>query len=114
MGLPNEAPEETDQAQGHVKDGYECPSPNRKRPSASLVENVGMGARTNQRIKATASSSPLEEDGGGRDEENSKPSLVTSGARIGSSPDQEAVQEQVTTLGGIPYGWTRVKLEPDC
>jgi hypothetical protein len=75
-----------------------------------------MGARKNQRDKATASFSfsSVEEDGGGRDENNSKPSLVTSGARTGSSPDQEVVQEQATTLGEIPYGWKRVKLEPDC
>jgi hypothetical protein len=114
VGLPNEALKETDQAQGHVKNRSEYPSPNRKRPSTSLVESVGMGARINQRGKATASSSSVEEYGGGRDEAESKPSLVTSGAPIGSSPGQEVVQEQATALGEIPYGWTRVKLEPDC
>jgi hypothetical protein len=119
VGLPNEALNETDQAQnGHIKDrSAECPSPNRKRPSTSLVERGGMGAWTNQRGKATASSSSssVEEDGSGCDEEDSKPSLVTSGARIGSSPGQEVVQEQATTTHvEIPYGWTRVKLEPDC
>jgi hypothetical protein len=56
----------------------------------------------------------VEEDGSGCDEEDSKPSLVTSGARIGSSPGQEVVQEQATTPREIPYGWSRVKLEPDC
>jgi hypothetical protein len=115
MGLPNEALKETDHSQGHVKDRYECPSLNRKRPSTSLVESGGMDARTKQRGKATASSSPVEEDGGGRDEEDSKPSLVTSSAaRIGSRSDQEVVQEQATPLGEIPYGWIRIKLEPDC
>jgi hypothetical protein len=100
MGLPNEALKETDQAaQGHIKDRSEFPSPNRKRRSTSLVESGGMVARTNQR------------DGGGRDKKDSKPSLVTSGAAlVGSFPDQEVVQEQAT----IPYGWSRVKLEPDC
>jgi hypothetical protein len=115
VGLPNESLKKTDQAQGHVKDRSERPSPNRKRPSTSLVESGGMGARTSQRGKATAFSSPVEEDGGSPDEGDAKPSLVTStAARIGSHPDQEVVQEQATTLGEIPYGWTRVKLEPDC
>jgi hypothetical protein len=41
--------------------------------------------------------------------------MVTSSvARMGSSTDQDFVQEQATTLGDVPYGWTRVKLEPDC
>jgi hypothetical protein len=57
----------------------------------------------------------VEEDGGIRDEENSKPSLVTSSAaRIRSHLDQEVVQKQATTLGEIPRGWIRIKLEPDC
>jgi hypothetical protein len=77
-----------------------------------------MATRTrNQRGKATVSSSPVEEDGGGRNEEDSKPYLMTSrAAQIGSHhPDQEeVVPEQATTLGEIPYGWSRVKLEPDC
>jgi hypothetical protein len=111
VGLPNEALKE----QGHVKNRSECPSPKRKRPSTSLAESVGMGSRINQRGKiSTASSSSVEEDAGGRDEEESKPSLVTSGAPIYSSPGQEVVQDQATTLGKIPCGWTRVKLEPDC
>jgi hypothetical protein len=74
-----------------------------------------MGARTNQRGKAAASASSVEKNGGGRDKEDSKPSLVTSSAaRIGSHPYQEVVQEQATTLGEIPYGWIDIKLEPDC
>jgi hypothetical protein len=93
-------------------------APNRKRPSTSLVKSGGMATRTrNQRGKATVSSSPVEEDGGGRNEEDSKPYLMTSrAAQIGSHhPDQEeVVPEQATTLGEIPYGWSRVKLEPDC
>jgi hypothetical protein len=117
VGLPNEAlAEKEEQAQGQVKNLSECPSTpkNRKRPSTCLAKGVQTGARTNQRNKATGSSSSVEEDGVGRDEEDSKLSLVTSGARIGSSPGQEVVQEQATTLGEIPYGWTPVKLEPDC
>jgi hypothetical protein len=77
-----------------------------------------MGARTRQRGsgKATASSSSVEEDGEGRDEGDSKLSLVTSGSTlIGSDQDQEVVvQEETTSPREIPYGWTRVKLEPDC
>jgi hypothetical protein len=75
-----------------------------------------MGAKTNQRLKATGGSSYVEEDGGGRNEEDSKPSQVTSDARIGSSlgQEEEVVQEQATILGEVPHGWTRVKLEPDC
>jgi hypothetical protein len=89
--------------------------PTENLPSTSLVGSGGMGARTSQRGKATASSSSVKENGGGSDEEDSKPPLVTSSAvRIDSSPDQEVVQIQATTLGEIPYGWTRVKLEPDC
>jgi hypothetical protein len=116
MGVPNEAAlKVTEQAPGHVLDRSECPLPNRKRPSTSLVESGGRGGRTNQRRKATASSTCVEENGDVRDEEDSKPSLVTTrAARIGSHSDREVVQEQATTLGEIPYGWTRVKVEPDC
>jgi hypothetical protein len=71
-------------------------------------------SRTNQRGKATGSCSSVEEDGGGRDEQDSKPSLVTSGALLGSYPDREVVQEEATPPDEIPFGWTRVKLEPDC
>jgi hypothetical protein len=100
---------------GMSKINSECPSPNRKRPSTSLVESGEMGARTNQKGKATARSSSVEKNGGGRDERDLKPSLVTSSAaRIGSHSDQEVVQEQATTLGEIPYGWINIKLEPDC
>ena len=42
-------------------------------------------ARTNRGGKATGSRSSIEEDGDGREEEDSKPSPVTSNARIGSS-----------------------------
>jgi hypothetical protein len=72
-----------------------------------------MGARTNQRGKATGIYTIMKEDGG-RDEEDSKPFLVTSAAAlIGSYPNQEVDQEDATP-GKIPSGWTRVKLEPDC
>jgi hypothetical protein len=57
-----------------------------------------------------------EEDGGNRDEEDSKPTLVTSSSALtGTYPHQEVVaQEEATTPDEIPSGWTRVKLEPDC
>jgi hypothetical protein len=68
-----------------------------------------------ERGKATGSCSPVGEDGVGRDDEDSKPSLVTSSAPIGSYSEQEVVQEEATTTPGeIPSGWTLVKLEPDC
>jgi hypothetical protein len=103
VGLPNQLVKETDQARrGHVRNRSECPSPNRKRPSTSLVESGERGARTaNKRGKATVSSSSVEENGGGCHGEDSKPSLLTSSSaarRIGSSADQEVVQEQATTL----------------
>jgi hypothetical protein len=51
------------------------------------------------------------EKDGGRDEEDSKPSLVTSSSALVSSyPDQEVVQEETHK---IPSGRKRVKLEPD-
>jgi hypothetical protein len=80
-------------------------------------ESVQMAAaRTNKRGEAntTGSCSSVEEDGGCRDEEDSKPSLVTSSTLLGSYPDQEVVQEAAATPDEIPSGWTRVKLEPDC
>jgi hypothetical protein len=95
---PNEAPQETDAAQG------ECPAPNRKRRRACLPKTGEMAAGANQRGNATATScSSLETDGGSNGEEDSKPSLVTSSALIGSSPDEEVVQEEVP--GQIPSGW---------
>jgi hypothetical protein len=82
---------------------------------------IAASTRTNQRgdaSKATGTScGSVEEDGGGGDEEeDSKPSVVTSSSVLltGSYPDQEVVQEEVTTPDEIPSGWTRVKLEPDC
>jgi hypothetical protein len=73
-----------------------------------------MVAKTNQRGKAIRTCSSLEADVGVRDEEDSRPSLVTSSALIGSYPDQDVGQEEATPPGEIPSGWTRVKLEPDC
>jgi hypothetical protein len=71
--------------------------------------------RTNQRGEATGScSSVKKEDGGGPDEEDSKASLVTSSALLGSYPCQEVVQQEATTPDEIPSGWAHVKLEPDC
>jgi hypothetical protein len=55
---------------------------------------------------------------GGRDEEESKPSLVPCSERTGSDPGQEVAQEEGATPdqipSEIPSGWTRAKLEPDC
>jgi hypothetical protein len=119
VGLPNEAliEEPEQEAQAHnVRNRFECPSRNRKRPRTCLADGGEMAARTNQNGKTTTGScSCVEEDVGGLDEEDSNPSLVTSTARIGSDPGQEVVQEEeATTLCEIPSGWARVKLEPDC
>jgi hypothetical protein len=72
--------------------------------------------KTNQRGKVATDScsSVKKEDGGGRDEDSTKPSLVASSALVGSYPRQEVVQEEAPTPDEIPSGWTRVKLEPDC
>jgi hypothetical protein len=69
-----------------------------------------MGARTNQSGTAGGSCSSVEDDRGGLDQEDLKPSSETRSALIG-----EVVQEEATTTPGkIPFGWARVKLEPDC
>jgi hypothetical protein len=84
-----------------------CSTITRKRTSACLAESGQMVAKANQRSKASGSSSSVVD---------STLSLLTSaGARIGSYQGQEEVApEQATTIGEIPCGWTRVKLEPDC
>jgi hypothetical protein len=62
-----------------------------------------MAARPNQRGDAKVSCSSVEEDAG-RDEADSKPSLVTgNSALIGSYPDQDVVQEE-STPREIPSG----------
>jgi hypothetical protein len=71
-----------------------------------------MAARTNQIGNAAGSWSSLERDGG-RNETDSKLSLVTSSALTGSCPGQEVVREEARP-GQIPSGWTHAKLEPDC
>jgi hypothetical protein len=84
-------------------------------------EQMTASTKTNQRGASTATGtscgSVVEEDGGNRDEEDSKPSLVTSSSALltGTYPDQEVVREEATTPDEIPFlGWKRVKLEPDC
>jgi hypothetical protein len=104
VGLRNEAMEETEAAQDHVRirNIIECQSPNIKRPRACLAESGQMESMTNQTGKATGTScSSLDTDGGFIDEEDTKPSLVTSSAPTGSSPDQEVIQAP----GQIPSGW---------
>jgi hypothetical protein len=93
----------------------------KKEETSESEQMAATSTRTNERgarSKATGTSrgSVEEKDGGNRDEEDSKPSLVTSSALpIGSYPHQEVVvQEEATTPDEIPSGWTRVKLEPDC
>jgi hypothetical protein len=113
VGLPNEAlVQESEQA----RDGnrLECPSRNRKRPRTGLAESGRMIVRTNQRGKATSTCSSLEADVGVREEEDSRPRLVTASALVGLYPDREVVQDEAIPPGKIPSGWTRIKLEPDC
>jgi hypothetical protein len=121
VGLGDNALEEMEAVQGHVRERCECPSPaSRKRPRTCLAEcGQRMVTRPNQRGgNATGNCSSMEEDKDkdtGRDEEDSEPALVTiSAARISSpDPDQAVDQEEATSSDGIPFGWTRTKLEPD-
>jgi hypothetical protein len=53
VGLSNKAPaEKQEQAQGHVRNRFECPSPSRQQTSACLAKIREMGARTNRRGNA--------------------------------------------------------------
>jgi hypothetical protein len=59
----------------------------------------------------------VEEHRGCEEEDDSKPSLMTthSVALISSYANEEFDQEEEeATTREIPSGWTRVKLEPDC
>jgi hypothetical protein len=98
VGLRNVTLEETEPGQVHVRNRFAFPSPNMKRPRTCLAESgQRMAATTNPRGDATGSYSSVEEKDGGREEEDSKPSLVTSSsALIASYPDQELVQEEAT------------------
>jgi hypothetical protein len=96
VGPPNETIEETEPGQGHTRNRFACPSPNRKRPRTSPL----VDARTNPRDADTGSRSSVENDAGRRDEEDSTP-----------SPPEVAQEE--ATRSEIPVGWTLVKLEPD-
>jgi hypothetical protein len=110
VGRPNETLEETEPERGHVRNQFACPSPTRKRPRTRLAESERKAGRTNPRGGAIGSPSSMEkDDGDGPDEEeDSKPSPVTSSSALTASyPDEEVVQED-------PAGWKRVKLEPDC
>jgi hypothetical protein len=118
VGLPTEAVEETEPAQGHhVRNRFECPSPaNKKRPRTCLAESGQIAARTNERDNATGSCCNAVKKHDGHDEEDSSPSLVTSNSStlIGSDPsDQEVIVQEEATPDEIPSGWTRAaKLEP--
>jgi hypothetical protein len=65
--------EETEPGRGHVRNRFECTSPNVKRPRKCLAESEQMTARTNPRDGASGSGSSVEKDDGGRDEEDSEP-----------------------------------------
>jgi hypothetical protein len=63
-------------------------------------------ARTKQRGEAAGGCGSVEEDGGGLDEEDLKPSLVTGSAALTPDPlpDQEVIQEEEEARGEIPSG----------
>jgi hypothetical protein len=63
-------------------------------------ESGQRASKTNRRGKATVSCSSVEDDVRGRDEQDSKPSPVISGARKGSYQNQEADQEEATPNSG--------------
>jgi hypothetical protein len=92
-----------------------CASPNLKRPRTCLAESGQMAAGTKPRDGAIVSPSSVENDGG-RYEEDSEPSVVTtySSALEASYPEQEVVQEEEAMRYNIPAGWKLLKLEPDC
>ena len=105
VGLPNEARDETEPAQGHVRNRIECLSPaNRKRPRTCLAESGQMAVGTNQEGKATYSCTSSVVNDDDCDEEDPLPSLVNSTVRKGSDPDQEAVQEEATPDSYLPPG----------
>jgi hypothetical protein len=117
----SEAPEEKEpQVVGQVRNRLECPSPIRKQPRTrcgdSPRECEKEGGRTNQGGNV-ARGSAAKKDGSGREEEDSKPSPVTSSstavARISSDTTQEVVQEEATPAACLPPGWTLQKVEPD-
>ena len=115
VGLPNEAIEETEPAQYHIRNRFEYPSlANRERLRTCLAENAQIiAARTNERDNTTGDCSSVEE-GDGCDGENPSPFLETtscSSVQKGSDPHQEVVQEHATRVES-PSGWTRVRLEP--
>ena len=108
MGLPKEAPEETEpvQVQGHVRKRLECLSPtNSKRPRTCLAESGQiMSAGTNQRGNPAGSCCSVEKDAAGRDEEDPEPPPeISSSVRVGADPPDAY----------LPPGWTHIKLEPD-
>jgi hypothetical protein len=86
-----------------VENRFACPSPNIKRPRACLAQSGRKTARTNPRGGAIGGSPRSVERGGVRDEEASK-----------SPPAGVQVEEATYYDKELPFGWVRVKLEPDC
>ena len=106
VSLPSEAIEETEPAQGHARNRFECPSlANRKRLRTCLAESGQIIAdrTTNERDEAKGSCSSVMSE-----ENDSKLSLVASNAAKMSSDTEEATPD-----ASLPPGWTRTKLEPD-
>jgi uncharacterized protein YbgA (DUF1722 family) len=83
-----------------------------------LLDELGFAWKTPRGGSTVSCISSVEKDGGRDEEQDSKPSPVTSSALIlASYPDEEVVQEEATddeSDDELPSGWTRLKLEPDC
>jgi hypothetical protein len=108
-------PEAMEPAQGHVRNRFTCSSPaNGKRSKACLAESGQDDAgRKDQRGNADARGGSAKEDDGGREEEDSKPSLVSiSATQISSDTAQEAVQEAAASTPDayLPPDWTFLSL----
>ena len=118
VGLPDEAREETEPAQGSVRNQFlKCPCfANRKRPRTCLAKRRQIAVRTNERDKGTVSCNTMKKHGGHDDEEeDASPFLITTSSvlPIGSNPsDQQVLVQEDATPDKVPSGWSGTKLEP--
>jgi hypothetical protein len=119
---PGKSPDETEEPQvgGRLEAEWNVNLPTKGRPrtrSGDSLRQCGQETgRTNQRGTANARRSASKKDGvGGREEEDSKPSPVTSGdaGRISSATAQEVVQEEATPDAYLQPGWTSLQVELD-
>lgn len=118
MPPSSEPPQETEPQLGQVRKRLEFPTSDRKRPRTRSGGPLRVceqeAGRTNRRGDANTRGSPAKKDGGSPEEEDCKPTLVTSSdARISSDIAQEVVQEVATPDAYLPPGWMFQKVEPD-